>query len=125
MAKPKYQDYVERLASQMVRFNPYAIRKTGLVQNQTLLKVDDYVLICAPFQLSMARAVLLVILSPQEAQFFKRYRSKLASISFTFQHTEREPVNFLCGHNWSGSVRSRGVPTCASLSSRTSRSPIF
>jgi hypothetical protein len=79
----------------MVRFNPYAIRKTGMMKAQTLLNIADYMLICAPFQLSMHRAVLLVILSAQEAVFFRQFRTKLGKISFTFaKNGRREQVNF-------------------------------
>ena len=95
MVNSKVQRYSQQYANQMVRFNPSAIRKTGLIQSQTLLNVEDYMLICAPFQLSMHRAVLLVILSAQEAVFFRQFRNKLGKISFTFaKNGNRDQVNF-------------------------------
>ena len=95
MENSKVQKYSQQYSNQMVRFNPYAIRKTGLIQSQTLLNVEDYMLICAPFQLSMHRAVLLVILSAQEAVFFRQFRNKLGKISFTFaKNGSRDQVNF-------------------------------
>ena len=65
MASPRVQEYQEKYADKTVRFNPYAIKKMGLQQSQTMLKLEDYMLICAPYQLSMGRAVLLVILGVQ------------------------------------------------------------
>ena len=95
MENSKVQRYSQQYANQMVRFNLYAIRKAGLIQSQTLLNVEDYMLICAPFQLSMHRAVLLVILSAQDAVFFRQFRNKLGKISFTFaKNGNRDQVNF-------------------------------
>ncbi len=99
MARTHAQDYLERFGEQTVRFKPYAVKKMGVLQSQTLLKLEDYVLICAPFQLSMKRAVLLVILSPEEISFFQQFQGKMASLSFTFQRPgAKSPTNlFLHG----------------------------
>ena len=94
MAKSRIQDYIEKYAHQMIRFNPYTIKKTGLLQSQTLLKLEDYMLLCAPYQLSMKRSILLVILSRDEAAFFQRFQKKLTSVSLTFQKTgNKNPIN--------------------------------
>jgi hypothetical protein len=63
----------------------YALKKTGLLQSQTLLKVEDYMLICAPYQLGMRRVVLLVILSRDEVVFFQRFLNQLSSLNLAFQ----------------------------------------
>lgn len=99
MSKTHAQDYLERFGEQVVRFNPYAIKKMGVLQSQTLLKLEDYMLICAPFQLSMKRAVLLVILSAEETTFFQQFQGKMVSLSFTFQRPgAKAPINlFLRG----------------------------
>ncbi len=95
MGKSRIQDYYEKYSEQMIRFNPYAVKKTGLVQAQTLVKIEDYMLICAPFQLSMKRAILLVILSKDEIAFFQQFQKKMCSINFTFQRTtNKNPINF-------------------------------
>jgi hypothetical protein len=94
MAKTRAQDLMERFSDQMVRFNPYAVKKMGLLQSQTLLKLEDYMLICAPFQLSMKRAALLVILSAEETNFFRQFQGKMVSLSFTFQRPgTKSPIN--------------------------------
>ncbi|MGA2478706.1 MAG: PilZN3 domain-containing protein [Spirochaetia bacterium] len=99
MAKTRVQDYVEKFADQSIRFTPYALKKTGLVQSQVFLKIEDYLLICAPFQLSMKRGIFLVVLSAQEITFFQQFQKKLCSINLTFQKTgNKKPLNlFLRG----------------------------
>ena len=71
----RLQEYKEKYSEQTIRFNPYAVKKMGLQQSQTLLKLEDYMLICAPYQLSMDRVVLLVILSRDEINFFQQWLS--------------------------------------------------
>jgi hypothetical protein len=75
------------------------LKKTGLVQSQVFLKIEDYLLICAPFQLSMKRGIFLVVLSAQEITFFQQFQKKLCSINLTFQMTgNKKPLNlFLRG----------------------------
>jgi hypothetical protein len=94
MVLSRVHDYQQKFADQTIRFNPYAIKKTGLVQAQTLLKIEDLVLICAPYQLSMSRVVLLAILSSNEISFFQQYRSRLAVLTLAFQKpTAKTPMN--------------------------------
>jgi hypothetical protein len=99
MAKTRVQEYVEKFADQSIRFTPYALKKTGLVQSQVFLNIQGYLLICAPFQLSMKRGIFLVVLSAQEITFFQQFQKKLCSINLTFQKTgNKKPLNlFLRG----------------------------
>jgi len=100
MSVSRVQDYQQKFASENVRFNPYAVKKLGLLQSQTLLKIEDYMLICAPYQLSMARIILLVILTPEEITFFQQFRSKLASLTIAFQkQPAKTPMNLLIRGN--------------------------
>jgi len=94
MASSRVQEYQEKYADKTVRFNPYAVKKMGLQQSQTMLKLEDYMLICAPYQLSMGRAVLLVILSKNEVSFFQQFQNKLASLNMSFlKHGNKAPMN--------------------------------
>ena len=96
MARTRVQDYVEKFAEKPIRFTPYALKKTGLVQSQVFLKIEDYLLICAPFQLSMSRGIFLVVLSAQEITFFQQFQKKLCSINLTFQQTgSKKPLSLL------------------------------
>jgi hypothetical protein len=94
MADQQTRDYHERYSDQLIRFNPYAVKKTGLLQAQTLLKLEEYVLICAPYQLGMRRVVLLVILSRDEVNFFQQFLNKPCSLNLAFQRpVSRTHVN--------------------------------
>ena len=94
MGKKSIQEYMQQYGDQLIRFNPYAIKKLGMLPSQTLLKLDDYMLICAPFQVSMNRAILLVILSKDETSFFQKFQNKIVSLSFTFQRPgNNTPIN--------------------------------
>ncbi|HVO39983.1 MAG TPA: PilZN3 domain-containing protein [Spirochaetia bacterium] len=96
MSKTRVQDYIEKYAEQPIRFTPYALKKTGLVQSQVFLKIEDYLLICAPFQLSMKGGIFLVVLSAQEITFFQQFQKKLCSINLTFQQTgSKKPLTLL------------------------------
>jgi hypothetical protein len=90
----RIEDYKEKYSDQIIRFNPYAIKKMGLQQSQTLLKLEDYMLICAPYQLSMQRVILLVILSRDEISFFQQFQNKITSVNMSFlRPTNKNPIN--------------------------------
>jgi len=100
MSVSRVQDYQQKYAGEIIRFNPYAVKKMGLLQSQTLLKLEDYMLICAPYQLSMGRVILLVILTPDEINFFQQFRAKLASLTIAFQkQPAKTPMNLLVRGN--------------------------
>jgi hypothetical protein len=94
-----FEEYKEKYAEQSIRFNPYAVKKMGLQQSQTMLKLEDYMLICAPYELSMNRVILLVILSRNEVSFFQQFQNKLTSVNMSFlRPTNKNPINlFLRG----------------------------
>jgi hypothetical protein len=68
-----------------VTFSPFVIKKTGLQQAQTLLKIDAYSLICIPFQSSNVQVSLLASLSKDEVTFFQRYKGALGGLNMVFQ----------------------------------------
>jgi len=95
MASSRVKDYLDRFAESLIRFNPYTIKKMGLLPSQTMLQLDEYMLICAPYQLSISRVVVLVILSKDEIIFFQRFHNKTASLTIAFQKTgTKGPENF-------------------------------
>ncbi|MBA7620822.1 hypothetical protein ES703_28177 [subsurface metagenome] len=119
MGKTRVQDYIERYSDQIIRFNPYTIKKMGLLQSQTLLKLENYMLICAPYQLSMKRAVLLVILSRGEIGFFQQFQKKITSLSLTFQKPgDKNPINLFIRGNLDriGPVKGRANVCLADIS---------
>jgi len=100
MAKSRVQEYMEKFADQPLRITPFALKKTGLVQSQVFLNIEDYMLICAPFQISMKRGIFLVVLSAQEIAFFQQFQKRFCSINLTFQKiSNKKPLNlFLRGN---------------------------
>jgi hypothetical protein len=91
----KAQEYLDTLSSTRIRFSPYAVLKTGLISSQTILKIEDYMLICSPYQLSMRQATLLLILSQEETHFFQQYRGDSCALSLTFlKPGSRAPLIF-------------------------------
>jgi hypothetical protein len=68
-----------------ITFTPYAVRKTGLIRSQAFLKVDEWLLLCVPYKISPAEAVLLVVLNPEELQFFAQFRRRFCTIGLTFK----------------------------------------
>ena len=94
MAKRKVKEYFDTLSATTIRFSPYAVLKTGLITSQTVLKVEDYMLICSPYELSMQKAILLLILSEDETQFFQQYKGDTCILSLTFiKYGSHAPVN--------------------------------
>lgn len=85
MSKSRTREYFESLSNTPVRFSPYATLRTGLVSSQTLLSLEEYTLICSPYQVSMKKVTLLLILSPEETRFFQRFRYGQCGLNLTFE----------------------------------------
>lgn len=85
MVKSRLKSYWKEYSSNIVRLDQFTIQKMGLLQSQTVLKIDNYIIICAPYQVSMKKAFLFAVLNKRELPFFLKYISKLASLKFTFQ----------------------------------------
>ncbi len=76
----RIQNYFDKLSDKNIRFSPYTIKNVGLIPNQTILKISDFMLICSPYQISMKNAVLILILSHEETQFFQQYKDTNCSL---------------------------------------------
>ncbi len=89
--------YEEQFKGATVSFSPFVLSSTGILQSQTALKVDTYQLVCAPYQISMTRAVLLGSFTKDEIVFFQRYKNALAGLTLTVQRpTAHEPEKIFC-----------------------------
>ena len=75
-------------ADSTIALSPFALKKLGLISNQTLLKIDTYNLACVPYQLSMKRAVLLGSFSRDEIAFFQRFMGSMAGLNLSIQPEE-------------------------------------
>ena len=68
-----------------ITFTPCAVRKTGLIRSQVFLKVAEWLLLCVPYKITLAEAVLLVVLNPEELRFFAQFRRRFCTISLAFK----------------------------------------
>ncbi len=85
MDKRRIREYFDSLADTPMRFSPYAVLKTGLISGQTMLSLDEYTLICSPYQATMKTVTLLLILNPDETRFFQRYKDSSCILNLTFE----------------------------------------
>ena len=90
MINQKVQEYFRSLSNTPVRLSPYAVSKMGLISPQTILKIENYMLICSPYELSMRKAVLLLILSREETTFFQKYKNNFCSLNLTFRKSSSQ-----------------------------------
>ena len=73
-----------KYSEKTISCSQYALAKLGVDRTRCQLKVADYVIVCAPFQLGFKRAVLLAYLSRQELILFQRFKNNIAGLSMEF-----------------------------------------
>ena len=86
-----------RYGDQSIACSQYALAKLGVDRSHCFLKIEDYVILCVPFQLGFRRSFFLASLSQQELTFFQRYVNGIAGLSIAFFPPGRkstEPVKF-------------------------------
>lgn len=49
MQKLETMSYEEQFKGAVVSFSPFVLNSTGIIQSQTSLKVDTYLLACVPY----------------------------------------------------------------------------
>jgi len=97
MQKIETLNYEEQFKDVVVSFSPFVLYSTGIVQSQTSLKVDTYLLSCVPYQISMSRVVLIGSFSKDEIVYFQRYKGSLAGLTVSIQRpTVKEPEKIFC-----------------------------
>jgi len=85
MIDSKLKLYWKDYSAKLLRLDNFALAKMGLIQSRTILKIENYLIVCAPYQISMKKAFLFVVLNKEEIPFFKKYLEKLAALKLTFQ----------------------------------------
>jgi len=87
--------YLARFGEQSIHCNQYALAKLGVDRSHCSLKIEDYMILCIPFQFGFKRSLLMASLSKQELVFFQKYINSIANLSISFQLPGRsEPLNF-------------------------------
>lgn len=83
MLQQKSEEYKDRT----LRLDQYLIGKLGLVKNKIHLKIDDYLISCVPFDLSLSRGRVISILGTKEISFFGKYRDKAQSLHLSINNS--------------------------------------
>jgi hypothetical protein len=92
--------YLGKYGGQTITCTPYAISKLGIDRARCFLKIDEYVILCIPFQLGFKRSLFLASLSKQELNFFQRYVNGIVGLSICFsQDRSQEPLKFFIRGN--------------------------
>jgi hypothetical protein len=102
--------YLAKFSDQSVSCTHYALSKLGVDRAHCYLKIDEYVILCIPFQLGFKRSLFLASLSRQELTFFQRYINGIVGLSIGFSPDRRqEPIKFFirCNLTTVGQMKGR------------------
>ena len=87
--------YLARFSEQSIACSQYALTKLRVDRGHCSLKIEDYTILCIPFQFGFKRSLFLTSLSKQEQVFFQKYVNGIANLSISFLLPGRsEPLNF-------------------------------
>jgi hypothetical protein len=76
--------YLARFSEESISCTQYALGKLGVDRTHCFIKIEEYVIVCVPFQLSFKKALFLTSLSKQELVFFQRYVKGIVGLSIAF-----------------------------------------
>ncbi|MDR1949238.1 MAG: hypothetical protein LBQ38_07590 [Spirochaetaceae bacterium] len=101
--------YLAKFSGQSIACNQYALAKLGVDRAHCFLKLDEYVILCVPFQFGFKRSLFLASLSKQELTFFQRYINGIVGLSITFTPPRQEPIKFFirCNLTTVGQMKGR------------------
>ena len=87
--------YLTRFGEQTIAGSQYALAKLGVDRSHCSLKIEEYLILCVPFQLGFKRSIFLASLSKQELAFFQKYLNGIVGLSIALNPSKRpEPVKF-------------------------------
>ena len=87
--------YLTRFGEQTIPGSQYALKKLGVDRANCSLKIEEYLILCVPFQLGFKRSILLASLSRQELAFFQKYTNSSVGFSIALNPNNRpEPIKF-------------------------------
>jgi hypothetical protein len=87
--------YLSKYGHQSIACNYYVLTKLGIDRIHCYLKIDEYIILCVPFQLGFKRALFLASLSRQELNFFRRYINSSVGLSIGFAPNRKQaPIQF-------------------------------
>jgi hypothetical protein len=91
MSSSGSHDIYAQFENESITVNPFATTRMGIVPGQTMVKVDSYNIVCAPYRISMKSALLMASFSREELVFFQRYSNGLAGLAMAFQQASNQP----------------------------------
>ena len=87
--------YLTKFGEKTISGNKYALSKLGIDRANCSLKIEEYIILCVPFQLGFKRSIFLASLSNKELAFFQKYTNSGAGLSISLNPNKRvEPVKF-------------------------------
>ena len=87
--------YLTRFGEQTIAGSQYALTKLGVDRAHCALKIEEYMILCVPFQLGFKRSIFLASLSKQELAFFQKYLNSIVGLSIALNPNNRpEPIKF-------------------------------
>ncbi len=95
MASPQLSDTQGSPPEAALKIESYFIRHTGLLANQTVLKLGEYNLIVVPATLSKSGGTALVVLTLAEVVLFSQFTTQMSTLTLNFQALDSEKVNRL------------------------------
>jgi hypothetical protein len=87
--------FLEKYGDRTITCTPYALSKLGVEKNKCFLKIEEYSILCIPFQFGFKRSLFLATISPQELIFFQKYVNTIIGLSISFAPLNRAPAKFL------------------------------
>jgi hypothetical protein len=94
--------YLTKFSDQCIVCNQYALSKLGVDRTRCFLKIDNYMILCVPFQFSFKRSLFLAALNKYELAFFQRYINRIVGLSITFKpEGSSQKINFFIHCNLS------------------------
>ena len=89
--------FLRRFGEQTISCNQYALVKLGVDKSHCSLKIEDYLILCVPYQFGFKRSLFIASLSMQELAFFQRYIGAIVGLSISFipkGSKSHQPLNF-------------------------------
>lgn len=87
--------YLTRFGEQSIAGNQYALAKLGIDRANCFIKIEEYMILCVPFQLGFKRSIFMASLSKQELTFFQKYMNTIVGLSISLNPNRRpEPIKF-------------------------------
>jgi len=102
--------YLTKFGEQTIVGSQYALKKLGVDRSNCSLKIEEYVILCVPFQLGFKRSIFLASLSKQELVFFQKYANSRVGLSLSLNPNNRPmPVKFFlrCNLSTLGQMKGR------------------